>query len=106
ERRQRDQAEDRRASGGVPEARRDPLLPGRVPGAVDRIVGRRRNDDRRRRDGRGRGLRGDRRGGGRDAVVTEEPQVTEETVEEQPVEVDPLEQVALERDQYLDALQR
>src|SRR5262249_43818802 len=101
-----DQAEDRRAAGGVAEARRDPLLPGRVAGAVDRVVGQRRRGDRRRRDGRGRGLRGDRRGGGRDQVVTDEQQVTEETVEEQTPEVDPLAEVTRERDQYLDALQR
>ena len=46
-RRERDQAEDGRAPGGVAEARRDPLLAGGVAGAVadGRLTARRRTDD-------------------------------------------------------------
>src|SRR5205807_1067000 len=56
---------------------------------------------------RGRGLRGDRRGGGRGEVVTDEPR-TEEVEDQEPVEVevDPLAAATRERDEYLDSLQR
>jgi len=38
--------------------------------------------------------------------VTDEPQVTEEALEEQQAAIDPLAELARERDEYLDALQR
>src|SRR5262249_25966877 len=79
--RERDPAEDRRAPGGVAEARRDPLLAGRVAGAVagavPGAVGGRRHRLDRRRGRRGGRLRGDRRGGRRGQVVTHEERITD-----------------------------
>ena len=117
--RERDQAEDRRAPGGVAEARRDRLLAGGSQAGADGHD-RRRLRVGRRRGRRGGRLRGDRRGRGSEAVVTDEPQVTDESVDPSRVPgtvpgtgrtstrggVDALAEATRERDEYLDALQR
>src|SRR5205814_7794300 len=61
-------------------------------------------DDLGRRGRRGGRLRGDRRGGGRDQVVTDEP-IAQQQDEESP-EVDELGALQAERDELFDRLQR